>query len=432
LVSDTLKMAEYQMRKRMTISKPTPVVNDQTPERQKSIALLSKNWRFNMFIHRLIYPSVSLKNPLEAERRRSKLLALILLTILLLTILILVVVFVTNAPGSLRRSHYTLLILVSIVIILLAYRINHTGHYSIAVSMLLVCALLGPWGSLILDPEVLQGDFVPLTYVLIPVLLSSILVHPAITIGIALVQMSVLLLIPSITPVSETINWVSFIIFVFLTSILSILANIISRQDLDEIDRQTELLVQSESKMRELAIRDHITNLFNRRYMDATLEREILRAKRLKLPVGIMIMDIDYFKQYNDTMGHGAGDILLKEFAKLLLSHVRDADIACRFGGDEFVLVMPGASQRVTMVRAELVCEHVRQLQFTYLNKIQSDVTVSIGVSSFPKNGSTGEMILKSADTALFQAKEQGRDRVVGVVTLNPNSPKQNSKAGKK
>jgi diguanylate cyclase (GGDEF)-like protein len=432
LVSDTLKMADYQMRKRMTISKPTPAVNDQTPERQKSIALLSKNWRFNMFIHRLIYPSVSLKNPLEAERRRSKLLALILLTILLLTILILVVVFVTNAPGSLRRSHYTLLILVSIVIILLAYRINHTGHYSIAVSMLLVCALLGPWGSLILDPEVLQGDFVPLTYVLIPVLLSSILVHPAITIGIALVQMSVLLLIPSITPVSETINWVSFIIFVFLTSILSILANIISRQDLDEIDRQTELLVQSESKMRELAIRDHITNLFNRRYMDATLEREILRAKRLKLPVGIMIMDIDYFKQYNDTMGHGAGDILLKEFAKLLLSHVRDADIACRFGGDEFVLVMPGASQRVTMVRAELVCEHVRQLQFTYLNKIQSDVTVSIGVSSFPKNGSTGEMILKSADTALFQAKEQGRDRVVGVVTLNPNSPKQNSKAGKK
>ncbi|MDP3449032.1 MAG: diguanylate cyclase, partial [Anaerolineaceae bacterium] len=90
------------------------------------------------------------------------------------------------------------------------------------------------------------------------------------------------------------------------------------------------------------------------------------------------------------------------------------------------------ASQRVTMVRAELVCEHVRQLQFTYLNKIQSDVTVSIGVSSFPKNGSTGEMILKSADTALFQAKEQGRDRVVGVVSLNPNSPKQNSKAGKK
>lgn len=411
---------------------PFQVDIDLTLERQKSIAPLPKNWRLDKFIHRLIYPSVSLKNPLEAERRRSKLLALILLTILLLTILILVVVFVTNAPGSLRRSHYTLLILVSIVIILLAYRINHTGHYSIAVSMLLVCALLGPWGSLILDPEVLQGDFVPLTYVLIPVLLSSILVHPAITIGIALFQISVLLLIPSITPVSETVNWVSFLIFVFLTSILSILANIISRQDLDEIDRQTHLLIKSESQMRELSIRDHITNLFNRRYMDETLEREILRAKRHRLPVGIMIMDIDYFKQYNDTMGHEAGDILLKEFAKLLSTHVRDADIACRFGGDEFVLVMPGASQRVTMVRAELLCEHVRQLQFTYMNKTQSDVTVSIGVSSFPKNGSTGELILKSADTALFQAKEQGRDCVVGAVSFNPNSPKQNSKAGKK
>jgi len=404
--------------------KPFQVDIDLTLERQKSIAPLPKNWRLDKFIHRAINPSVSLKNPLEAERRRSKLLALILLTILLLTILILVVVFVTNEPGSLRRSHYTFLILGSIIIILLAYRINHTGHYSIAVSMLLVCALLGPWGSLILDPEVLQGDFVPLTYVLIPVLLSSILVHPAITIGIALLQISVLLLIPSITPVSETINWVSFLIFVFLTSILSILANIISRQDLDEIDRQTHLLIQSESQMRELSIRDHITNLFNRRYMDETLEREILRAKRHRLPVGIMIMDIDYFKQYNDTMGHEAGDILLKEFAKLLLTHVRDADIACRFGGDEFVLVMPGASQKVTMVRAELLCEHVRQMQFTYMNRTQSDVTVSIGVSSFPKNGSTGELVLKSADTALFQAKEQGRDRVVGVVSLSPNSAK--------
>ncbi|MBA3074488.1 MAG: GGDEF domain-containing protein [Anaerolineae bacterium] len=417
-------MADYHKRNRMAKVKPFQVDIDLTLERQKSIAPLPKNWRLDKFIHRAINPSVSLKNPLEAERRRSKLLALILLTILLLTILILVVVFVTNEPGSLRRSHYTFLILGSIIIILLAYRINHTGHYSIAVSMLLVCALLGPWGSLILDPEVLQGDFVPLTYVLIPVLLSSILVHPAITIGIALLQISVLLLIPSITPVSETINWVSFLIFVFLTSILSILANIISRQDLDEIDRQTHLLIQSESQMRELSIRDHITNLFNRRYMDETLEREILRAKRHRLPVGIMIMDIDYFKQYNDTMGHEAGDILLKEFAKLLLTHVRDADIACRFGGDEFVLVMPGASQKVTMVRAELLCEHVRQMQFTYMNRTQSDVTVSIGVSSFPKNGSTGELVLKSADTALFQAKEQGRDRVVGVVSLSPNSAK--------
>jgi len=406
----------------MTRSKLTPVVNDETSEQRKSFASLSRRLNYDKFMRSLIYPAVSHKNLLEAERRRSKLLALILLAMLVFTILVLVVVFVTNAPGSSRRVQYTFLILVMIIFFSFAYRINHTGHYSIAVSMLLFCALLGPWGSLVLDPEVLQGDFVPLTYVLIPVLLSSILVHPAITIGIAFFQISVLLLIPTFTPVSATINWVSFLIFVFLTSILSILSNIISRQDLDEIDRQTHLLIQSESKMRELSIRDHITNLFNRRYMDETLEREILRAKRQKIPVGIMIMDIDCFKQYNDTLGHEAGDILLKEFAILLSSHVRDADIACRFGGDEFVLVMPGASQMITLNRAEVICKHVRNMKFCYMDKIQSDVTVSIGVSSFPKYGSTGEMILKSADTALFQAKEQGRDRVVGVAPLGPHN----------
>ncbi|PKN99292.1 MAG: hypothetical protein CVU42_08560 [Chloroflexi bacterium HGW-Chloroflexi-4] len=399
----------------MTELKSIKVLGDVSLESQELKEKTTKGWNFKRFYSSLINPSASHKNLLGAERRRSKLLALILLAVLIFAILVLVVVYVTNDPGSSRRSQYTFLILVMVVFFSIAYRINHVGHYSIAVSMLLICALLGPWGSLVLDTEVLMGDFVPLTYVLIPVLLSSILVRPAITIIIAFVQIGVLLLIPTFTPVSATINWVSFLIFIFLTSILSILANIISRQDLDEIDYQTNLLVQSESKMRELAIRDHVTNLFNRRYMDETLEREILRAKRQKIPVGIMVIDIDHFKHYNDTMGHGAGDILLKEFSKILSSYVRDADIASRFGGDEFVLVMPGASQKVTMVRADAICENVRKMHFSYLSKQQSGVTISIGVSSFPKNGSTGELVLKSADQALYQAKEQGRDRVVGM-----------------
>lgn len=398
--------------------KTTQDVTDMTQAGQRSDMSRVKKWTFARFVSTLIYPKVSHKNLLEPERRRSKLLALILLALLVLTILILVIVFFTNERGSSRRIEYTILILGLIAIIVFAYRLNHLGHYSISASMLLVCALLGPWGSIILDPKILQGDFVPLSYVLIPVLLSSLLVRPAITIAIASMQMIGLVLIPIFTPATTAINWASFLIFIFLTSILSIMANVVSRQDLDEIDHQTDLLIQSESKMRELSIRDHITNLFNRRYMDETLDREILRAKRQKVPVGIMIMDIDNFKQYNDTMGHGTGDNLLKEFAKLLNSHVRDADIACRFGGDEFVLVMPGASQKTTMIRAEALCKKARNLHFSYMNKPLHGVTISIGVSSFPKNGSTGKIVLQSADTALFQAKEQGRDRVVGVAPL--------------
>lgn len=402
----------------MVRAKSTNMVNDLSSVGHKSSTAVTKKWKFEKFFHRLIYPAITYKDLFEPERRRSKLLALILLAILILTVLILAIVFMTNGPGSSRRTEYTILIFGLILIILTAYLLNHFGHYSISASLLLICALLGPWGSIVLDPEIIQGDFVPLAYVLIPVLLSSILVHPAITIGIALIQISGLLLIPTFIPATVTINWASFLFFVFLTSILSILANIISRQDLREIDRQTQLLIQSESKMRELSIRDHVTNLYNRRYMDETLNREILRAKRQKVPVGIMIMDIDHFKQYNDTMGHATGDSLLKELAKIILSHVRDADIACRFGGGEFVLVMPGASQKTTMIRAETLCKSVRNMRFSCINKLKGEVTVSIGLSSFPKNGSTGKMVLKSADAALFQAKELGRDRVVEFVSL--------------
>ncbi len=123
-----------------------------------------------------------------------------------------------------------------------------------------------------------------------------------------------------------------------------------------------EALLRSEARLHELAVRDHLTGLFNRRYMEETLERELLRATRKGLSLGIIMLDIDEFKHFNDVYGHAAGDAILREFGELLATHFRGEDIACRYGGDEFIVVLLDASLETTRERAERLCEHARQL----------------------------------------------------------------------
>jgi diguanylate cyclase (GGDEF)-like protein len=125
------------------------------------------------------------------------------------------------------------------------------------------------------------------------------------------------------------------------------------------------------------------------------------------------MMDIDHFKRFNDKYGHAAGDELLKEMGKLLYAHIRMADIACRYGGEEFVLVLPDASLEVSRQRAERLRQEVKQLRLKIKNQNMGAITVSLGVAVFPDNGSSGKALLKSADAALYLAKRAGRDRVV-------------------
>ena len=367
----------------------------------------------------LTKPAVSLPEPV---RRRSHLLAWLLLIILLLLLAAIFLVLGVNSPGSPRRTEYVGLILGLMVLIAFAYGLNRTGHYYTSAGVTVACAVFGPWGSMLLDPTILRGDFVPLTYVTLPILLSSILIRPSITIVLAVLQLAALALIPLFIPATASINWPSFLAFFFFTSVLSILASVIKKSDLAQIDRQTRLLVQSEARLREQSIRDHLTTLFNRRYLDETLEREVQRAARKEHPLGIIMLDIDHFKHINDTMGHAAGDQLLWELGRLLRKQVRLADIACRYGGEEFVLILPEASLDMTKERAEQLREKVKQLHLEYENQNLGNLTISLGVAVFPNHGSTGEEILKSADAALYRAKHTGRDRMVvaNEVSIRP------------
>lgn len=164
-------------------------------------------------------------------------------------------------------------------------------------------------------------------------------------------------------------------------------------------------------KLSELAVRDPLTGLFNRRYMEETLERELARAARDQSPLSLVIMDIDHFKQLNDNHGHQTGDQVLKVLAHLLRTHMRRGDVTCRYGGEEFVAILPGAALSAAAARADSWRRAFEALSLDYEGRpIRS--TLSVGIAEFPRHGSTGEELLFQADSALYLAKRSGRNRV--------------------
>lgn len=161
------------------------------------------------------------------------------------------------------------------------------------------------------------------------------------------------------------------------------------------------------------SLRDPLTGLFNRRHMEDSLERELLRAERTKAPVTVLMMDIDHFKRLNDVYGHEAGDFLLRELGAMLRSQVRGGDISCRYGGEEFLMIMAETDLEAGHQRAEDLRQQVSGLQVRYRGDMLRKITVSIGVAAFPLHGDSAATIVKAADEALYRAKRQGRDRVV-------------------
>jgi diguanylate cyclase (GGDEF)-like protein/PAS domain S-box-containing protein len=169
------------------------------------------------------------------------------------------------------------------------------------------------------------------------------------------------------------------------------------------------------------SILDPLTGLFNRRYLEETLEREIRRALRSDQSLGMMILDLDHFKRFNDTYGHDAGDTVLRETAAFLKRCVRAEDIVCRFGGEEFVLMLPMADAQTTLSRAERIRSKLHDLAILHQGKSLGLVTMSVGVAALPAHGNSAKALLEAADAALYHAKREGRDRAV-LADLPPES----------
>lgn len=165
--------------------------------------------------------------------------------------------------------------------------------------------------------------------------------------------------------------------------------------------------------LRHQVVHDVLTGLFNRRYLEETLEREIYRGRRKGAPLGLIMLDLDYFKHFNDTYGHEAGDNLLRTLGNFLAESVRREDVACRYGGEEFVLILAEASQEIVCQRAEEIRREFPKVPVVYRGQVLESVTASVGVAMFPEHGLTGRDVLRAADDAMYRAKAQGRNRVV-------------------
>jgi diguanylate cyclase (GGDEF)-like protein len=161
------------------------------------------------------------------------------------------------------------------------------------------------------------------------------------------------------------------------------------------------------------SVRDPLTALFNRRHMEEALQRELLRCGRNKNPLTVMMADVDHFKGFNDSFGHEAGDQLLRELGALLKSEIRGGDLACRYGGEEFLLIMVETSLDSGRQRAERLRDLVSSLHVRHRGMTLRQITVSIGIASFPECGDSASQLLSAADAALYQAKHNGRNRVV-------------------
>jgi diguanylate cyclase (GGDEF)-like protein len=175
--------------------------------------------------------------------------------------------------------------------------------------------------------------------------------------------------------------------------------------------------VRRQEQLQRKAIRDALTGLFNRGFLEEALTIEQQRAVRRGSPIGVMMLDVDHFKHFNDTFGHDAGDALLRGMGGILKHSVREGDMPCRYGGEEFVLILPGADIKFTRQRAEVLRAAIEQWNPEHNGRSLGRVTISIGVAAFPLHGDTGHAVLKVADQALYAAKDAGRNRVAAPKT---------------
>jgi two-component system cell cycle response regulator len=178
--------------------------------------------------------------------------------------------------------------------------------------------------------------------------------------------------------------------------------------------RYTERLRDNVQMSIELAITDGLTGLFNRRYMETHLGTLVEQAAARGKPISVLVLDIDYFKAINDGHGHDAGDDVLREFALRIRKAIRNIDLACRYGGEEFVVVMPETDMAVATMVAERLRRRIASEPFAIRQAERNlEVTISIGIAALSSPADNAATILKRADQALYRAKRDGRNRVV-------------------
>jgi diguanylate cyclase (GGDEF)-like protein len=329
---------------------------------------------------------------------QSSLLRWVLIILGVLTTIILVVVLIDNPPGSDRRILYLAMVIPMLLLLGISLWLLEKGQYLIPATIVVALPMLGAWGSLLFDPSVGQGDLFPLLYVVFTITLSSLFLSRLATVLIASVQFVLLVGVVSLFPSLRPLNCASFLLFVFVASVLGIVTN--------------QLLESRVEQLRGFAITDALTGLPNRRYFEVVLEQKLSGLKDTTDGFGLILIDIDYFKGLNDTHGHPAGDLVLREFARYLKNRKPFDAIACRIGGDEFAVITNDPHLDTVRALAEKLCKGVAGLALPYQGSSLGPISITLGIAHCPEHGETRNTLFSYADEALLSAKRAGRGRV--------------------
>lgn len=335
----------------------------------------------------------------ESADIRRQLLQWVQPIILILLLLVCILALTTNAVGSYQWKTYPPLIAGLMAIDLVAWYFTCKRKFLVSTLLTVSIALLGSWGSILIDAQQGITEFFPLIYVTITVILSSVSLPLLYTLVIASLQFVLLSLIVFSTPALMARNWASFLSYVLMVSALSMVANYIRT-------RQVRMFMES-------SIRDHLTGLLNRRYFDATLEDRVKRGSEKNISYGIMLMDIDNFKRYNDNFSHATGDTILQRIGSFLSGEMERNSIVCRYGGDEFAIILPDTNKNELFMIADKIRLDVKDLDISDICPNYPQLSLSIGLVLFPEDESTSEDLMAHADRYLMIAKEQGKDRVM-------------------
>lgn len=344
--------------------------------------------------------------------RRSRLLAWTMVLLFGLMVLTVSGVLLFESGPLGRRVFYSLIPTGYMLILAVAFLFNRNRMYHPASLLTVLGGSAMVWLSVLFDPEVASGkDPIPLLYIAFPIFLGAFLLKTFETVFLSLIHLSVLVWLIYGNDTWTQLNDQSVVFYIVFIFVLSMGIHFIIDADMTQIDQQNKRLLEQEASLKDLAIRDSLTHLYNRYYLDETLPREISRVKRRNGTLAIIMIDVDYFKRINDHYGHAAGDEYLRLVGQILAGKIRDSDIACRYGGDEFALIMPDTSYDAAFERAESIRKDTENWVFQIGGSQITSPTVSCGVALFPEHGQTGEDILEKADRALYTAKQNGRNQ---------------------
>lgn len=330
---------------------------------------------------------------------------------IIVVFLALTLFMVFNVTQSKDQPAYIIITFTAVIGIAVATFLNLTGRFSKSLTLTIVLMIVIPWASILYEYFKQSGDYMPMLYMIIPIQIIAVFIPLKPMFIIATVQTVILTALILLDTSRGQYNWASVICYLFLASMLGTIISYMLRKQYITIVRSRNSLLTSEQKMREISIRDPLTGLYNRRYMNETFDR--LAVERPAL-FSLLMVDIDHFKNINDTYGHTGGDEVIRKVADILVNATRQSDIVCRYGGDEFLMILLDCSPTVAMSKAQHIREEITNIVVEETALAPSvHITASIGVTHCSQNCTNIDDILKSVDTALYMAKQQGRNQVI-------------------